>query len=100
MRTRSAQRDGMELVQRLRASCRHAGLDGLGGRDGPPAPGALRAAARRTTPCATATCSPSRKRIGMRSYYIVPLIARGRTLGALAALQAESGRSSATTTAR
>ena len=31
--------------------------------------------------------------IGMRSYYIVPLIARGRTLGALAALQAESGRS-------
>jgi signal transduction histidine kinase/CheY-like chemotaxis protein len=31
--------------------------------------------------------------IGMRSYFIVPLVARGRTLGALAALQAESGRS-------
>ena len=30
--------------------------------------------------------------IGMRSYFVVPLIARGRTLGALAALQAESGR--------
>jgi PAS domain S-box-containing protein len=30
--------------------------------------------------------------IGMRSYYIVPLIARGKTLGALGALQAESGR--------
>lgn len=31
--------------------------------------------------------------IGMRAYYVVPLVARGRTLGALAALQAESGRS-------
>jgi len=30
--------------------------------------------------------------IGMRAYYVVPLIARGRTLGAFAALQAESGR--------
>ena len=30
--------------------------------------------------------------IGMRSYYMVPLVARGRTLGALGALQAESGR--------
>ena len=30
--------------------------------------------------------------IGMRAYYIVPLVARGRTLGALAAIQAESGR--------
>ncbi|MEO8202648.1 MAG: ATP-binding protein [Betaproteobacteria bacterium] len=30
--------------------------------------------------------------IGMRSYYMVPLIARGRTLGAMAAIQAESGR--------
>jgi signal transduction histidine kinase/ActR/RegA family two-component response regulator len=30
--------------------------------------------------------------IGMRAYFIVPLIARGRTLGAMAALQAESGR--------
>ena len=30
--------------------------------------------------------------IGMRAYYVVPLVARGRTLGALAALQAESGR--------
>jgi signal transduction histidine kinase len=30
--------------------------------------------------------------IGMRAYFTVPLIARGRTLGALAALQAESGR--------
>ncbi len=30
--------------------------------------------------------------IGMRAYFIVPLIARGRTLGALAAIQAESGR--------
>ena len=30
--------------------------------------------------------------IGMGAYYMVPLIARGRTLGALAALQAESGR--------
>ncbi|MDP3719563.1 MAG: PAS domain-containing protein [Acidobacteriota bacterium] len=30
--------------------------------------------------------------IGMRSYFAVPLIARGRTLGALAAVQAESGR--------
>ncbi len=30
--------------------------------------------------------------IGMRSYYIVPLIARGKTLGALGALQAESAR--------
>lgn len=30
--------------------------------------------------------------IGLRSYFAVPLIARGRTLGALAALQAESGR--------
>jgi signal transduction histidine kinase/ActR/RegA family two-component response regulator len=30
--------------------------------------------------------------IGMRAYYMVPLIARGRTLGTLAALQAESGR--------
>ena len=28
----------------------------------------------------------------MRAYFVVPLIARGRTLGALAALQAESGR--------
>src|SRR5689334_5119633 len=31
--------------------------------------------------------------IGMSAYYVVPLVARGRTLGALAALQAESGRS-------
>lgn len=31
--------------------------------------------------------------IGMHSYFAVPLIARGRTLGALAAVQAESGRS-------
>lgn len=30
--------------------------------------------------------------IGMRAYFIVPLTARGRTLGALAALQAESNR--------
>jgi signal transduction histidine kinase/CheY-like chemotaxis protein len=30
--------------------------------------------------------------LGLRSYFIVPLIARGRTIGALAALQAESGR--------
>jgi signal transduction histidine kinase/ActR/RegA family two-component response regulator len=30
--------------------------------------------------------------IGMSAYYLVPLVARGRTLGALAALQAESGR--------
>jgi signal transduction histidine kinase len=30
--------------------------------------------------------------IGMTAYYVVPLIARGRTLGAMAALQAESGR--------
>jgi PAS domain S-box-containing protein len=30
--------------------------------------------------------------IGMRSYYIVPLLARGKTIGALGALQAESGR--------
>ena len=30
--------------------------------------------------------------IGMRAYFIVPLVARGRTLGALAAIQAESGR--------
>ncbi len=30
--------------------------------------------------------------IGMRSYFAVPLVARGRTLGTLAALQAESGR--------
>ncbi|CAG1017259.1 two-component system, NarL family, sensor histidine kinase BarA [Burkholderiaceae bacterium] len=30
--------------------------------------------------------------IGLRSYFIVPLVARGRTLGALAALQAESDR--------
>jgi signal transduction histidine kinase/ActR/RegA family two-component response regulator len=30
--------------------------------------------------------------IGMRAYFVVPLIARGRTLGAMAALQAESGR--------
>jgi signal transduction histidine kinase/CheY-like chemotaxis protein len=30
--------------------------------------------------------------IGMRAYFIVPLTARGRTLGALAALQAESAR--------
>ncbi|MFL6662197.1 MAG: ATP-binding protein [Rhizobacter sp.] len=30
--------------------------------------------------------------IGMRAYFIVPLVARGRTLGALAALQAESQR--------
>jgi signal transduction histidine kinase len=30
--------------------------------------------------------------IGLSAYFIVPLIARGRTLGALAALQAESGR--------
>ena len=30
--------------------------------------------------------------IGMRSYFVVPLVARGRTLGALALLQAESGR--------
>ena len=30
--------------------------------------------------------------IGMTAYYVVPLSARGRTLGAMAALQAESGR--------
>lgn len=30
--------------------------------------------------------------IGMRAYFIVPLVARGRTLGAFAAIQAESGR--------
>jgi signal transduction histidine kinase/CheY-like chemotaxis protein len=30
--------------------------------------------------------------IGMRAYFMVPLVARGRTLGALAAIQAESGR--------
>jgi len=30
--------------------------------------------------------------IGLRTLYVVPLIARGRTLGALGALQAESGR--------
>jgi signal transduction histidine kinase/ActR/RegA family two-component response regulator len=30
--------------------------------------------------------------IGMSAYYMVPLVARGRTLGALGALQAESGR--------
>ncbi|HEX6703242.1 MAG TPA: ATP-binding protein [Albitalea sp.] len=30
--------------------------------------------------------------IGMRSYFVVPLVARGRTLGAMAALQAESER--------
>ena len=30
--------------------------------------------------------------IGMRAYFLVPLIARGRTLGAMAAIQAESGR--------
>jgi signal transduction histidine kinase len=30
--------------------------------------------------------------IGMRAYFVVPLIARGRTLGAMAVLQAESAR--------
>jgi PAS domain S-box-containing protein len=30
--------------------------------------------------------------IGMRAYFVVPLVARGRTLGALAVLQAESNR--------
>ena len=30
--------------------------------------------------------------IGLRAYFIVPLVARGRTLGAMAALQAESDR--------
>jgi signal transduction histidine kinase/CheY-like chemotaxis protein len=30
--------------------------------------------------------------IGMSAYYLVPLVARGRTLGTLGALQAESGR--------
>ncbi|MEO8681344.1 MAG: ATP-binding protein [Vicinamibacterales bacterium] len=30
--------------------------------------------------------------IGMRSFFTVPLVARGRTIGALGALQAESGR--------
>jgi GAF domain-containing protein len=30
--------------------------------------------------------------IGMTAYYVVPLVARGRTLGSMAALQAESGR--------
>ncbi|MCM5678147.1 ATP-binding protein [Schlegelella sp. S2-27] len=30
--------------------------------------------------------------IGLRAYFVAPLIARGRTLGAIAALQAESGR--------
>jgi GAF domain-containing protein len=38
--------------------------------------------------------------IGMRAYYVVPLIARGRTLGALAALQAESSVPSHRTIAR
>ncbi|HMC15949.1 MAG TPA: ATP-binding protein [Albitalea sp.] len=31
--------------------------------------------------------------LGLRAYFVVPLVARGRTLGTLAALQAESGRS-------
>jgi len=30
--------------------------------------------------------------IGLRAYFVVPLVARGRTLGAMAVLQAESGR--------
>jgi signal transduction histidine kinase/ActR/RegA family two-component response regulator len=32
------------------------------------------------------------RRFGMRSHYILPLVARGRTIGAMGVLQAESGR--------
>ncbi|HVO90282.1 MAG TPA: ATP-binding protein [Casimicrobiaceae bacterium] len=86
-RTRIAQ----QLVQRLRAS--------------PDTPGSMAWAVRTRSSHLARFDPPSaydaiRDRdllefactIGMRAYYVVPLVARGRTLGALAALQAESGR--------
>jgi signal transduction histidine kinase/ActR/RegA family two-component response regulator len=84
-------RYGMELVRRLRASretpgsmqwATATGQSHLAHFDPPDAFDAIRDRDLLTFSNA----------IGMRAYYVVPLIARGRTLGALAALQAESGR--------
>ncbi|MEO7761193.1 MAG: ATP-binding protein [Casimicrobiaceae bacterium] len=84
-------RKGMELARRLRASADQ--------------PGSMQWAVA-TGQSHVATFDPASEfdsirdrdlltfanAIGMRAYFVVPLIARGRTLGALAALQAESGR--------
>ena len=84
-------REGAELAQRLRAS--------------PQAPGSMAWAmaegrsrlAHFDSPVAfDALGDPAlaefARAIGLRAYFVVPLVARGRTLGAMAALQAESGR--------
>jgi signal transduction histidine kinase/CheY-like chemotaxis protein len=84
-------RRGMEMVKRLRASADTPGSMAWAVATGQPH------LAHFDPPAAF---DPNRDRdlltfagaIGMRAYFVVPLIARGRTLGALAALQAESGR--------
>jgi PAS domain S-box-containing protein len=84
-------RAGMALVQSLRAASTTPGSMGWAVETG------LSHLARFETPGAY---DDVRDRdllefagaIGMRAYFVVPLIARGRTLGALAVLQAESGR--------
>ena len=84
-------RQGMELVKRLRASVDTpgsmawavaTGQSHLAHFDPPTAFHAIRDRDMLTFASI----------IGMRAYFVVPLIARGRTLGALAALQSESGR--------
>jgi len=84
-------RQGWELVNRLRAAHDTVGSMGWAAQTG-------RAHLAHFDP--PAAYDPIRDRdlltfaaaIGMRAYYVVPLIARGRTLGSMAALQAESGR--------
>lgn len=84
-------RIGRELVQRLQASpgtpgsmawCVATGRSHLAHLDSPAEIEAIRDPELHEF--ATA--------IGMRAYFVVPLVARGRRLGALATLQAESGR--------
>ena len=85
-------RVGAELVQRLRASADTPGSMAWTVATGRShlahfdRPKRLRRASRDRDLLTFA------KAIGMRAYFVVPLVARGRTLGAMAALQAESGR--------
>jgi signal transduction histidine kinase len=84
-------REGLELAQRLRASPQTPGSMAWA-----VAEGRSRLAHFDSPAAFDALGDPAlaqfARAIGMHAYFVVPLVARGRTLGAMAALQAESGR--------
>ncbi len=85
-------RFGTELVQRLRASSDTPGSMGWTVATGR-SHLAIFESSKEVDAIRDRDLLAFAKAIGLRAYFVVPLVARGRTLGAMAALQAESQRS-------